>query len=58
MNLLFSDLTVEDLMEKRLADLRDRLHHAESLNQERDSDIHMLRNQINVLAGAHLHGNE
>ena len=51
------DLTEADLMEKRLAELRDRLHHAESLNQERENDIHSLKGQINVLMGAHSHGN-
>ena len=43
---------LEDLVEKRLADLRDRLHHAETLNQERDRDIHMLYQQISLLLGA------
>ncbi len=44
-------------MERRLAELRDRLYHAESLSQEREGDIHVLRNQINILLSAHTHDN-
>jgi len=46
-------------MEKNLADLRDRLHYAESLNDERENDIHNLRNQVKLFMGVHRHrGNE
>jgi len=45
-------------MEKNLADLRDRLHYAESLNVERENDVHNLRNQIKLFMGVHRHGNE
>jgi len=54
---LVVDLTEMDLMEKHLAELRDRLHFAESLNQEREHDIHSLRNQVKLLLGVHQHGN-
>ena len=36
-------------MEKRLAELRDRLTFAETLNKERENDIHALRTQLNYL---------
>ena len=52
------DLTEVDLMEKKLAELRDRLHYAESLNEERENDIHNLRNQVKMFMGVHRHGNE
>ena len=42
-------------MERRLAELRDRLYHAESLSLEREGDIHVLRSQLNVLLSAHTH---
>ena len=50
-------MIAEDLMERRLAELRDRLYHAESLSQEREGDIHVLRNQLNILLSAHTHDN-
>lgn len=53
----FLDLIAEDLMERRLAELRDRLYHAESLSQEREGDIHVLRSQLNILLSAHTHEN-
>ena len=57
--MLFTDLTEVNLMEKNLADLRDRLHYAESLNEERENDIHNLRNQLKLFMGVHRHrGNE
>jgi len=45
-------------MEKNLAELRDRLHYAESLNEERENDIHNLRNQIKLFKDVHQHGNK
>ena len=54
---MFLDLIAEDLMERRLAELRDRLYHAESLSQEREGDIHVLRSQLNILLSAHTHEN-
>ena len=51
-------MSTEDLLEKRLAEMRDRLQHAESLNRERESDIMALRSQINVLMQGHMHGNK
>ncbi len=54
---LLSDLIAEDLMERRLAELRDRLYHAESLSQEREGDIHVLRSQLNILLTSHTHEN-
>jgi len=55
--LFISELSEVDLMEKNLAELRDRLHYAESLNAERENDIHNLRNQIKLFMGVHRHGN-
>jgi len=52
------DLSEVDLMEKNLAELRDRLHFAESLNEERENDIHNLRNQMKLLMNIRQHGNE
>ena len=49
---------MEELLEKRYVDLRDRLYHAESLNLERESDIRILQNQVRVLLGAHMNGNK
>ncbi|KAK2170426.1 hypothetical protein LSH36_3g29011 [Paralvinella palmiformis] len=48
---LFSntDLNENTLLEQKLAELRDRLHYAESLNTERENDVHILRSQIRVL---------
>ena len=45
------DLTEVDLMEKRLAELRDRLHYAESLNQEREHDLLILRSPSEAADG-------
>jgi len=56
--LFYVDLTEVNLMEKNLAELRDRLHYAESLNEERENDIHNLRNQIKLFVGVHQHSNE
>jgi len=56
--LYVEDLIEVNLMEKNLADLRDRLHYAESLNEERENDIHNLRNQIKLFRGVRHHGNE
>lgn len=44
-----NDLTEVDLLEKHLAELRDRLHYAESLNREREHDMLSLRNQIKLM---------
>ena len=51
-HLVFADLVPGDLMEHRLSELRDRLHYAESLNQDRESDIQTLRQQLNILMKA------
>lgn len=51
-------MTVEEGYEKRLAELRDRVQYAESLNRERDNDVHHLRRQISILLGSHKHGNQ
>ena len=56
-NLSVSDVSVEELLEKRLAEMRDRLRHAETLNRERTADVMGLRSQINVLMHGHRHGN-
>ena len=55
--MLSVDLSEVDLMQKNLAELRDRLYYAEALNQERENDVHNLRNQLKVLMGTHQHGN-
>ena len=52
-----TDVSVEELLEKRLAEMRDRLQHAESINRECNTDIMALRAQINVLMRGHKHGN-
>ncbi len=52
-----ADVVSTDLMDRRLTELRDRLHYAESLNQDRESDIQTLRQQLNVLMLAHKNNN-
>ena len=52
------DASIEENYERRLAELRDRVQFAESLNRERDNDIHHLRHQIGILLGSHQHGNK
>lgn len=52
-----NDLTELDLMEKHLAELRDRLHYAESLNKEREHDMHNLRNQVKLMMDIHQKAN-
>ncbi|XP_050415011.1 alpha-1,3-mannosyl-glycoprotein 4-beta-N-acetylglucosaminyltransferase A [Patella vulgata] len=39
----------EEAMQKRFADLRDRLQFAESLNRQRENDLFILRKQFNYL---------
>ena len=51
-------MSSEDLLEKRLAEMRDRLQHADSINREREHDLLALRKQVRVLMEAHRHGNE
>jgi hypothetical protein len=38
----------EEDLEKRFADLRDRLQYAEALNRQREDDIYTLRSQFNL----------
>lgn len=52
-----NDLTEVDLMEKHLAELRDRLHYAESLNREREHDVVNLRNQVKLMLEVRQHSN-
>lgn len=47
----------EELLEKRFADLRDRLQYAESLNRQRENDLYVLRTQFNYLLEAVSHNN-
>ena len=44
-------------MEKHLAELRDRLHYAESLNREREHDVVNLRNQVKLMLEVRQHSN-
>ncbi|ESO90700.1 hypothetical protein LOTGIDRAFT_123029, partial [Lottia gigantea] len=39
----------EEILEKRFADLRDRLQFAEALNRQRENDLFILRKQFNYL---------
>ena len=39
----------EEGLEKRFADLRDRLQYAEALNRQREDDLFTLRSQFNLL---------
>ena len=48
----FTDLALEEAYEKRLAELRDRVQYAESLNKERENDVHHLRQQMSMLLSA------
>ena len=46
----------EEILEKRFADLRDRLHYAESLNRQRENDLFILRNHFSYLLSS-MHSN-
>lgn len=52
-----SDGQYEALLEKRFAELHERLRFAESLNKQRESDIHILRSQFTYLLQSVLHNN-
>ncbi|XP_076035211.1 alpha-1,3-mannosyl-glycoprotein 4-beta-N-acetylglucosaminyltransferase a isoform X2 [Oratosquilla oratoria] len=44
------DLSGEQMLVQRMAELRERLHHAEMINQERRKDVLILSQRFNVLA--------
>ena len=48
---------MEEAYEKKLAELRDRVLYAESLNNERENDVIHLRNQLHFLTSARKHAN-
>ena len=42
----------EEGLEKRFADLRDRLQYAEALNRQREDDLFTLRSQFNLFVNS------
>ena len=52
------DMTMRDLLEKRLFENQESPQDAESIKLEPKSDLHMLHNQINIHMTAHINGND
>uniref|UniRef100_T1J3G6 MGAT4 conserved region domain-containing protein n=1 Tax=Strigamia maritima TaxID=126957 RepID=T1J3G6_STRMM len=51
------DLSQEQILQHKIVELRERLHHAEMLNQERRSDVINLRQKFNILLNSALADN-
>ena len=47
-------MSEEDVMVQRMAEMEERLHHAEMINRERRHDVILLSNQLANLAGKHI----
>lgn len=47
----------ELLVDSQLSELKTRLRHAETMNQERELDLQKLRNQLNILLNSQANGN-
>ena len=55
--LAVADMSQEEQMQQKMAELQDRLQYAQLLQQGRNSAIHSLQQQVSVLIDAHKNTN-